>query len=570
MPSSAKTLFLTSAFAILAQHRHHHESAMNGSGSHNNMVMALVPTRHYDSKRTRSSSRSSVLEWHLRVISSPPSHRTNKDRRDDIGGDDSDDSNSMDHLHQTSNRAHPTSSDPTERKEEGELEELPYGVFASKRENPRGTYSALFLEDNGLELMKDENGILTARPRRQVHTESGGGGVDEEHEPNEETAAKTKTDKTESATIADISVDALNGEEISIDRDEEDEIHTKQRRKSHTKRAITDHPAIPVPETGFNVILTHCTADFDSLASAVGLAKLWSLEHDHQHHEAVPPQSHTQDGVQPSNQTRPDANSFDNSFDSASHVPTFVVLPRGAHPGVQRFLALHKHLFPIRSLKSLPTDLSGLNRLALVDAQRRERLGPAEPLLQYAKRVTVVDHHIDQDSDIKATDYVVDKVGSVTTLIVERLQKAQVELTEAEATLLALGVHADTGSLCFDSTTTRDAYAIAWCLSQGASQAAIAEHAQSSLSPEQQGVLTQALMNSNSTIVHGVTVSTVLLSADGFINGLAAVTQDALELSSSDIFLLSLVYEAQAGGKKRKRKQQEIAGFLTSPFSPVP
>ena len=38
-------------------------------------------------------------------------------------------------------------------------------------------------------------------------------------------------------------------------------------------------------------------------------------------------------------------------------------------------------------------------------------------------------------------------------------------------------------------------------------------------------------------------------SADGFINGLAAVTQDALELSSSDVFLLAVVYDPKSGGK---------------------
>jgi nanoRNase/pAp phosphatase (c-di-AMP/oligoRNAs hydrolase) len=308
---------------------------------------------------------------------------------------------------------------------------------------------------------------------------------------------------------------------------------------------LKEQPAKVVPRSGFNVVLTHCTADFDSLASAVGLAKLWASD------SSVLP-SAVSDGESLTKK----------NFDSASHVPTFVVLPRGAHPGVQRFLALHKHLFPIRSLRSLPDDLTGLNRLGLVDAQRRDRIGPAENLLQYAKRVTVVDHHIDSDTDIpEATDYVVDQVGSVSTLIVERLQQAELDLTEAEATLLALGIHADTGSLCFDSTTARDAMALAWVMAQGASQAAIAEHAQSSLSPEQQGVLTQALINTNSTIVHGVTLSTVLLSADGFINGLAAVTQDALELSSSDIFLLAVVYEAQSGGKRRsktgKRNQSE-------------
>ena len=118
----------------------------------------------------------------------------------------------------------------------------------------------------------------------------------------------------------------------------------------------------------------------------------------------------------------------------------------GSHPDVQKFLALHKHLFPIRSLRSLPSDLSGLNRLGLVDAQRRDRVGPAEHLLAFADRVTIVDHHIEGDSDIpEATDYVVDKVGSVSAMIAEQLREAGFELSEAEATILALGIHADTG-----------------------------------------------------------------------------------------------------------------------------
>ena len=333
---------------------------------------------------------------------------------------------------------------------------LPPLFQSTDNDEPKpGTYSGRFLEDNGLEITTDPQGVVTARP------------------PPEELR----------------------------------------------RIPITDAPVQLVPQTGYNVVLTHCTADFDSLASAVALAKVWTA--------------------------------------TSTSVPTFVVLPRGAHPGVQRFLALHKHLFPIRSLKSLPK--RGLQKLALVDAQRRDRLGPAEPLIDQATSITVVDHHVDQESDIPADEYVVDRVGSVSTIMVERLQATpNSTLTEAEATLLALGIHADTGSLCFDSTTARDAFALAWCLSMGASQSAIAEHAQSSLSSEQQGVLTQALLQVNTTDVHGVKLSTCLLSADGFINGLAAVTQDALELSSSDIFLLAVVYEA------KRKKTNATSPLLTS------
>lgn len=47
------------------------------------------------------------------------------------------------------------------------------------------------------------------------------------------------------------------------------------------------------------------------------------------------------------------------------------------------------------------------------------------------------------------------QVGSVSTIITEQLQHQELNVEAAEATLLALGVHADTGSLTFDSATSR-------------------------------------------------------------------------------------------------------------------
>eukprot|EP00962_Isochrysis_galbana_P014204 scaffold4053_cov97-Isochrysis_galbana.AAC.2 len=69
--------------------------------------------------------------------------------------------------------------------------------------------------------------------------------------------------------------------------------------------ATAERPAHDEP---CNVVLTHTNTDFDSLAGAVALAKLWSFE-------------------------RPE-------------LPTHVVLPRGVNPLVARFIAYHKHLLP--------------------------------------------------------------------------------------------------------------------------------------------------------------------------------------------------------------------------------
>jgi len=209
-------------------------------------------------------------------------------------------------------------------------------------------------------------------------------------------------------------------------------------------------------------------------------------------------------------------------------------------------------------LRNLP-NLDGLERLGLVDAQRLERIGPASTLVSKAKHITVVDHHVDGETDIEnVQDYVVDRVGSVTTLIVEKLRAAKMEVSAPEATLLALGIHADTGNLCFDSTTPRDATALAWAMRAGASQSAIAEHSHATLSGEQQLVLTQALSQINTTIVAGTSVSTVLLRAEGFVNGLAAVTKDVLDLSSSDVLIMAVVYDTKGKtiGKKRGKKSK--------------
>ena len=241
--------------------------------------------------------------------------------------------------------------------------------------------------------------------------------------------------------------------EIAFDYPSSHDLKTQSsiKKECTTAAIMEEQPPPSVNEkrsAPYNVVCTHITADFDTLASAIGLAKLWSLGI---YDEAIALKEKGNPVYGP--------------------LPTYVVLPRGAHPDVQRFLSLHKHLFPIRSLKSLPgfsdNDLKkgnkkknsdnpreGLQRVGLVDAQRLDRLGPADVLLPHAKLgVTVVDHHMDAESDIEQVrNYVVENVGSVSTMIAERIKSTGVELTEAEATILALGIHSDTGSLVYDST----------------------------------------------------------------------------------------------------------------------
>jgi tRNA nucleotidyltransferase (CCA-adding enzyme) len=186
-------------------------------------------------------------------------------------------------------------------------------------------------------------------------------------------------------------------------------------------------------------ITTHTTCDFDSLAAAVGLSKLWR---------------------------------------SQGRQNVYVFIPSGLDEKVKAFLALHKHLFPIKQLKWVADDVESgkaqVGRVGIVDCQTSVRIGPAAQLLDLAAlsqgEVFIYDHHVFAQSDIEATTRVVERVGAATTLVVELLMQAGVELTDVEATLFALGIHEDTGSLTYDSATPRDATALAHLMAQGASQ----------------------------------------------------------------------------------------------------
>ena len=92
------------------------------------------------------------------------------------------------------------------------------------------------------------------------------------------------------------------------------------------------------------MVLTHTNADFDSLASAVAVAKVWNVEHPEH--------------------------------------PTHVVMPRGSNPLVSRFLAYHKHLLPVRGFGTIAA--RDVRAVGVVDVRSRERLGPAEAWLDRA------------------------------------------------------------------------------------------------------------------------------------------------------------------------------------------
>lgn len=219
-----------------------------------------------------------------------------------------------------------------------------------------------------------------------------------------------------------------------------------------------------------------------------------------------------------------------------------IVVPGGCHPTVQEFLALHRDEYALIERRSVNPEQ--IRSLAVVDTQRRARLGKAAEWLDLPQieKITVYDHHLDIQTDIPATHTQISAVGATTTLIVEELQQSPINLTPSEATVMALGIHVDTGSLTFNHATARDARALAWLMQQGASLPLIAEYIDPGLSPQLQELLTHSLDNLQSETISGYTISWVLLQTSGYLPGLSGLASRLMEVTESDALLLATQY----------------------------
>src|SRR5438034_2728065 len=137
---------------------------------------------------------------------------------------------------------------------------------------------------------------------------------------------------------------------------------------------------------------------------------------------------------------------------------------------VREFARLHGDELDL--VEATRLDLGAIRRLIVVETTHAGRLGELEKVARDpAVEKIVFDHH-----DVELPDWVspetavLSRDGALTTTLVGVLAEREIAVTPLEATVFALGIHEDTGSLTYSSATQRDAEALAWCLRHGARQ----------------------------------------------------------------------------------------------------
>ncbi len=208
---------------------------------------------------------------------------------------------------------------------------------------------------------------------------------------------------------------------------------------------------------------------------------------------------------------------------------------------VKKFMALYKDLLLVKSPKDI--NLNQVKKMIIVDTASANRLGKLKDLaLNPDIDRHVYDHHPPSADDVSGSIREIHMLGAATTILVEKLIEANLDISAFDATILALGIYEDTGSLQFPSTTGRDARVVAYLLEKGANLSVVSDFMERPFSAEQRQLLQVLLNNARHHSIKNLDIVISHSDSEEFIPGLDVVTHRLFEVENSDaVFVVSLM-----------------------------
>ncbi|MCX7918619.1 MAG: CBS domain-containing protein [bacterium] len=187
---------------------------------------------------------------------------------------------------------------------------------------------------------------------------------------------------------------------------------------------------------------------------------------------------------------------------------------------VRNYLAAYPQLVP--AVKAKQINLAEVTEMILVDTRYASRIGIFAELLNRPNvKITVFDHHPKSQGDITGDVEVIQEVGATTTILIELIKKQNLTLTPEEATLMALGIYEDTGSLTFLSTTKADLDAVKYLLDCGADLTLVPTYVFHDLDTEQIPMLGDLIRALTEHYIDGVKIAISIIRAEKYIGDLA-------------------------------------------------
>jgi tRNA nucleotidyltransferase (CCA-adding enzyme) len=230
---------------------------------------------------------------------------------------------------------------------------------------------------------------------------------------------------------------------------------------------------------------------------------------------------------------------------SRLHPGALLVFPGAQEKNLREYLAqappeIASH---VHRLKAVTMDR--VKRLVIVDTRQISRIGDFAALVgRDGVDVVVYDHHPPSADDITRGTAYCREYGSNSALMVEVLRERGITPTPEEATILAMGIFEDTGSLLFPSTRPEDCTALAELIRWGADLRAVSSALARELSPDQVDVLDQLIKNAYILHVGGIDVLFTRSESTGYVEDFAMLVHKLRGMFEVDaMFALGLMAE---------------------------
>jgi tRNA nucleotidyltransferase (CCA-adding enzyme) len=210
-----------------------------------------------------------------------------------------------------------------------------------------------------------------------------------------------------------------------------------------------------------------------------------------------------------------------------------IALSGSLNRNVREFYRLHAD--ELNLVEPGRVDLDAIRRLVVVETVQPERLGEFEHVARDPSvEVVVFDHHTGESPEwVKPENLVLSEDAALTTTLVGILAERELEPTPLEATVFALGIHEDTGSLGYPGVGRRDVEALAWCLRHGASQDMVAQYLRSPLAEEERALLDALVSALETHSAGGLEVLVAAVSWPEYVDGISNLAHKIVDLTDA-------------------------------------
>ncbi|MGC9081029.1 MAG: CBS domain-containing protein [Sulfurihydrogenibium sp.] len=139
---------------------------------------------------------------------------------------------------------------------------------------------------------------------------------------------------------------------------------------------------------------------------------------------------------------------------------TFILLPNVLQYKVSKAISLFQDKIKDKILTKEGINFEKVDKVFVVDSQTVPDVNVP---------IEIFDHHPNKSLNYEGKNVKLNlyNVGSITTVIVEKIKKAKVNLDKEDATILSLGIYDDTGGFKFSGTTERDLKAFTFLTKSG-------------------------------------------------------------------------------------------------------